>query len=220
MSSIRYRNLGCSAFIVGAVTAAAYLALRPRLLRLGASDEEVTRHMPSDEGVPNPNYVTNRAVSLEATATDVWPWLAQIGESPRGGFYSYVWVERLMGMKVSNADSILPEYQHPRIGDVMDGKGTMTVRGVDEGHWIALGPPESSDLWLSTVWTLAVYDDGPGRTRLVSRVRARVKRWSPSSALVMAIMEPGQLIMERKMFAEIKRRVDHPSTVPRTSTAT
>jgi hypothetical protein len=212
MRSIKYRDLGCAAFIAGVVAGATYLALRPRLLRLGASDGEVTRDMPSDEVVPHPNYVTNRAVSLEAPPADVWPWLAQLGESPRGGFYSYVWVERLMGMRVANADRILPEYQHPKVGDVLDGRGTMTVLGVHDGHWIALGPPESANLWLSTVWTLAICADGPGRARLVSRVRAHVKRWSPSSALIMAMMEPGQLIMELKMFAEIKKRAERVST--------
>lgn len=43
---------------------------------------------------------------------------------------------------------------------------------------------------------------------MTARSSAQVKRWSPAAVLVMAIMDPGQLMMERKMFAEIKMRAE------------
>lgn len=35
----------------------------------------------------------DRGVTIHATADDVWPWLAQLGQD-RVGFYSYDWLER------------------------------------------------------------------------------------------------------------------------------
>ena len=200
--------------IVAGIAAGAYIGSRPRLRRYGATDEEVSRALPSDSLVPDASYVTNRVTTFDAPPEAVWPWLAQMGELPRGGFYSFEWIERLLGMQVENADRILDEYQDVRKGDVLDRRGTMTVLDVDPGHWITLGPPDDDSLWLATAWTLALYPDDANRTRLVSRVRARVKRWSPGAAALMAVMDPGQLVMELKMFAELKKRVERPGSNP------
>ena len=40
----------------------------------------------------------------------------QIGQG-RGGFYSYEWLENLIGCDIHNADRILPEFQDLKIGD-------------------------------------------------------------------------------------------------------
>ncbi len=136
----------------------------------------------------------------------MWPWLAQLGELPRGGYYSYELVERLMGMQVENAPHVLPEYQHPQVGEAIDRKGTMTVRAIVEGEALVLGPPPG--LWLDTTWALAVYREERNRTRFISRVRARINRWSLGAVLMPALLDPGQLIMERKMLIEVKKRAE------------
>jgi hypothetical protein len=130
-----------------------------------------------------------------------------MGELPRGGFYSYEWVERLLGLRVENAGRILPEYQHIEQGDVLDRKGTMTVRGVEPGRWLVLGPPEAQPFGDAT-WCLALYPKWPSETRLVSRVRARINLRNPASLLLLALLDPGQFIMERKMLLLIKERVE------------
>jgi hypothetical protein len=68
--------------------------IRPWHLRWGATQEESGRPMPLDDRVAKPTYVTNRALTIHALPEAIWPWLAQMGELPRGGFYSYEWVER------------------------------------------------------------------------------------------------------------------------------
>ena len=103
--------------------------LRPKHVRWGARDDEIRRPMPLDDRVTGATYVTNRAVTVRARPDEIWLWLAQIGESPRAGYYSYEWVERLMGMDVKNADAIFPEYQHPKAGDVLDRGGMMGSQG-------------------------------------------------------------------------------------------
>jgi hypothetical protein len=162
--------------------------------------------MLGDEQIERPLIVTNRAVTIEAPPEDVWPWLPQMGELPRGGFYSYEWIERLIGMKVRNARRIMAEHQDRHEGDVLDRKGNMTVRAIEPGSTLVLGPPPG--LWMDSTWAIAVYPTAGDATRLVSRVRLRVRRWTPFAPLLIAIIDPGQFIMERKFLLEIKQRAE------------
>jgi hypothetical protein len=173
--------------------------------RWRATREEIKRPMPLDEVVRKPQYVTNRAVTIQAAPEAIWPWLSQMGELPRGGFYSYEKVERLLGMRVENADRILPEFQNLRPGEVLDRAGTMVVKAVEPGRFLVLGPQGEPDLEIT--WALALYPSDETSTRLVSRVRGWMKP-SARSLLWRALLGPGQFIMERKMFLEIKRRAE------------
>src|SRR5579864_5207924 len=116
--------------IAGATAAAAaawVYFVRRRRLGVAATPEEIAADFPLDGRVERPNYVTNRAITIRALPEEIWPWLAQMGETPRGGFYSYVTVERLLKMKVVNSDRILPEFQSPRVGEALDRTGGLTV---------------------------------------------------------------------------------------------
>lgn len=182
--------------------------LRPKHIRWGATDEEVRRPMPLDGAVPDPNHVSTRAITVRARPDEIWLWLAQMGESPRAGFYSYEWIERLGGMKVENSDVILPQYQHPQPGDTLDRAGTMEVKAVEPNKWIVLGPSGDEGLWVACTWCLALYFVDDETTRLITRVRARINRWTPASVLWTALMDPGVYIMERKMLVGIKQRAE------------
>ena len=194
------------AAVSAALGAAAYTLARPRHLRWGATDVDLERSMPLDGAVPHPTYVTTRAVTIAARPEHVWPWLAQMGEFPRAGYYSYAWIERLMGMKVANADEVRPEFQRLEEGDVIDRSGYMTVKAVAPGRHLVLGPPEAA-ADVDSTWCLALYPRADGATRLVSRVRARLPR-GPRGLLWWALLDPGQFLMERKMLLEIKRRAE------------
>jgi len=74
--------------------------------------------LPGDELVEPGAPRTTRAVTIDAPPEAVWPWLAQIGED-RGGFYSYDWLERLVGAKMHNARAVHPEWQNLGVGDTV-----------------------------------------------------------------------------------------------------
>jgi hypothetical protein len=81
-------RLWMRAFVL-ALTAAAMLAafftlVRPWYLRWGATDAEARMTLPGDEIVPNAASQTTRAITIDAAAENVWPWVAQIGQD-RGG---------------------------------------------------------------------------------------------------------------------------------------
>jgi hypothetical protein len=60
--------------------------LRPRLVRWGATGEEVTWPMPGDDIAGPGGRCTTHAVTIGVPAGQVWPWLAQLGYG-RAGWY-------------------------------------------------------------------------------------------------------------------------------------
>jgi hypothetical protein len=87
-------------------------------LTWGATRQEVTGALPGDELIPDPDLLSTRAVTIDAGASSVWPWLVQMG-SGRGGAYTYDWIENLFGLDMHSADEILPQFQHLAAGDVL-----------------------------------------------------------------------------------------------------
>jgi hypothetical protein len=185
---------------------AAYVRFgRSRVLNWGATREEAVAAMAGDDIVTGNVLQTTRATSIDAPPSAVWPWLVQMGPRPRAGVYTYDWIERRLGIDIQNSDRILPEFQHLEPGDWLGkderGRG-ITVRDVQpERHLVTQWVPQRS------TWTFALYPQADGSTRLVSR--NRLPATGPLFWLGMvAFMEPGSLIMERKMLLGIKERAE------------
>src|SRR5215213_4439002 len=143
--------------------------LRQRVLSWGATDAEADARLPGDELLEDADAVSTRAISIDAPAADVWPWLAQMGPSPRGGAYTYDWIENLLRLNMHSVDRVLPEFQHPQVGDTIAfGANTMRFERVEPERVIAWRSQDGN--W---VWTF-VLDEAGGTTRLVSRNRFRL----------------------------------------------
>ena len=148
------------ALYLGLLTAASGAFLLRRLgRRWGATDDEVHRPMPGDELIPHPMVETTHAITIQAPAREVWPWLVQMGMD-RGGWYSDpewwdAWTERVLWSFLSSsertgyslraepsADRIVAEWQDLKVGDiVLDGPpGTafFTVAVLEENRVLAL----------------------------------------------------------------------------------
>jgi hypothetical protein len=189
------------------VTAAAALGalyaryLRRPVLAWGATDEEAGGRLPGDELLEEADGVATRAIAIDAPPAAVWPWVAQMGPSPRGGAYTYDWIENLMGLDMHSADRVLPEFQHPKVGDTIGyGKNRMRVERVEPERVLAWRSEDGN--W---VWTF-VLEPRDGGTRLVSRNRFRLP--TLGARIAMLPMEPASLLMERKMLLGIKRRAE------------
>jgi hypothetical protein len=191
--------------------------VRPWYRYWGATTDELTRAMPLDDRVAAPTLSATRAITIQARPEQIWPWIVQMGEPPRAGYYSYTWIERLQGLAIENTDRVLPEFQTLQAGDRLDRAGDMTVLAVEPGHWVALGPPERVD-WLKSTWVMALYPVDEHSTRLVIRLRARLNVLGMLRALpplvwpFWLLIEPGIFIMERKMMLEIKRHAERQAT--------
>ncbi len=177
------------------------VSLRRRVRNWGATRAEATSRLPGDELLDNAESVSTRAIDIGAAAAEVWPWLAQMGPSPRGGAYTYDWIENVFGLNMHSVDRVMPEFQHPETGDAIAfGPNLMRLERVEPDHVLAWRSDDGN--W---VWTF-VLDERDGRTRLISRNRFHLP--TLAGRLSMLPMEPGSLGMERKMLLGIKRRAE------------
>jgi hypothetical protein len=184
------------AVVIGAI----YLRfLRAPILAWGATPEEAAARLPGDELLEDADGVATRAIEIDAPPAAVWPWIAQMGPSPRGGAYTYDWIENLLGLNMHSADRVLPEFQHPQVGETIGyGSNHMRVERVEPEHVLAWRSQDGN--W---VWTF-VLEARDGSTRLISRNRFRLP--TLAARLGMIPMEPASLIMELKMLRGIKQR--------------
>ena len=174
-------------------------------LTYGATAAEVAGRLPGDDLLPHPDLLSTRAVTIEAPPAAVWPWLAQMG-SGRGGAYTYDWIENLFGLDMHSADTILPEFQRIAAGDVLPlgpGGPGMRVEICDRERTLAFRSTAGD--W---VWIFHLADDRLG-TRLISRNRIATTRATPAQRLAnRLVVEPGSLVMERRMLLGIKERAE------------
>ncbi|HET8977660.1 MAG TPA: SRPBCC family protein [Solirubrobacteraceae bacterium] len=179
--------------------------VRRWVLTWGASAAEAAAHLPGDELLIEADGVSTRAIGIRAPRSAVWPWIAQMGPAPRGGAYTYDWIENLLGLNMHSADTVLPEFQHPRLGDTIGyGRNRMRLERVEPERVLAWRSQDGN--W---VWTF-VLEEVDGTTRLISRNRFRLPRWMDRIGMVP--MEPASLVMERKMLLGIKARAERLAT--------
>jgi hypothetical protein len=202
---------------IGGLTAASVGAwfglaqpIRHWYLHWGATPTELKRTMPLDDRVAQPNLDSTMAITIDAPPEDIWPWIVQLGEPPRAGYYSYTFIERMVGLDVKNAGRLLPEFQSLEVGQAIDQKGTMVVQAVEPEKLLVLGPPEQTPE-LQATWAMVLSPIDGHHTRLVMRVRGAwsyrnmLRATPPYTWPFYLLVEPGAFLMERKMLQEIKR---------------
>jgi hypothetical protein len=213
-------TLGGIAAAGGALVAAYSLLARPWHLRWGCQEDELKRVYPGDELIPEPQLNATHAITIQAAVAQVWPWLVQIGQG-RGGFYSYAWIENLMGLNIHNARQILPEYQGLKVGDQVplspDNFGIPVALLEPEKMLVLHGdtrldpdaiPTMNPGDYLAVTWAWYLTPVNETSTRLVERWRGD---WNatPQNWLYMRLfLEPGAFLMERKMLLGIKQRAE------------
>ena len=216
------RLRGPAAALAAAAAAACYvLAVRPRLLRWGASTQEAAGPLPGDELVHTPRMQSTRAVTIHAPAASVWPWLVQLGAG-RGGMYSYDVLENAAGLGMRSADRILPEHQRLDVGDLipLGPDAGIPVRRLETGSVLGLGgtmDPRTGKITspslapagprLELGWTFVLQPVGQSTTRLLSRTRYD---YSPLAMglILRPVLEPLQFLMERRMLLGLKSRAE------------
>jgi hypothetical protein len=191
-----------------------YVTIRHRILHWGASSAEINLPIAGDELVVDPILITTRAITIHVHPERVWPWLAQMGQG-RGGFYSYEWLENLIGLDIHNSDRIIPELQSLKPGDLIPfwrGAGVNVVQ-VEPNRILVLAgtlnQPKSQAIESNKVggtWVFELDEPETEITRLI--VRSRIAKFHPVwlSILLMRLLEPMHFIMERKMLLGIQDR--------------
>ena len=185
-------------------------ALWPWHRTWGATEGDQAMSLPGDAPGRNPSCELMHAVTIDAPAEMVWPWLAQLGQD-RAGFYSYDWLERLFQADVHNAAEIRPEWQHRAVGDFVRATQPDYLGGLfgrDLGWRIThFDPPRAMVL---ENWGAFVLEPTPdGKTRLLIRTKMggpEAPAWG--AGLTFAAFELPHFIMQRRMMLGIKERAE------------
>jgi hypothetical protein len=121
----------------------------------------------------------------------------------RAGWYSY---DLLDNLGRPSARRILPQFQNPKIGDVIPmspaGKQGPYVKDFEQDRWMLWWDRKGRSSW---AWGL--YPGDEAHTRLVTRVRMRYKWLSPLILFDM-LVEFTDIIMLRKTLLGIKERAE------------
>jgi hypothetical protein len=187
----------------------------------GASSEELIARLAGDLVVPVPRFTTTRAVTIEASCEEVWPWLVQMGEG-RGGLYGYGRSARLLGIDISGVDRIHAEWQRLTVGDpvriVPEGwrgreAGSVpiyVVASILTARHLVLrqvvpktGKPPAA---LEGSWAFVLCALDTRRCRLI--VRRRIVTKTRRGAILVLLRAPLDWIIERKILLGIKARAE------------
>jgi hypothetical protein len=180
----------------------------------GATDDEVARSLPGDGLNANPNLLWTNAITIQAAPEEVWPWIAQIGDT-RGGFYSYTFIENQVGALTgaegykiiyTNADVIHPEWQDPQPGEPII-QGLLKIREYESGRYLLAESIQPSPfLW---VWCWYVDPmEGGAATRLISRFSIEVPAGAAGNPVMDFMLDAGGFVMHQNMMQSIKLRAE------------
>jgi hypothetical protein len=169
----------------------------------GSTARERGMALPGDDLLADPGRTSTLAITINAPADVIWQWLVQVGQD-RAGFYSYTWLENLLGSDIHNTDVIRPEWQQLAAGDswrmvppdYLGGVGKDAVDPVllvDPGHALVLKMFGAHVLLPLDAHT----------TRLIVRGQA-----SADSLLNTMLVEPVVFTMERRMLLGLKARAE------------
>ncbi len=198
---------------------AVYLAfLRPWLTDWGATPSEIQRELPGDRLWPHPARAETRAVTIHAPASSVWPWVAQLGRG-RGGFYSYEFLENLVGADIHNANRVLLGVREFTAGDTLwmaprdrfGGSGYAWIRIVEPGRAIVVETHVAGDPTPVGTWAFVLGTRGPNLTRFIVRGRsgrAGASALEPASLAERLVFVPMHFVMERKMMLGLRDRAE------------
>jgi hypothetical protein len=205
-----------------AAAGAAAVLLGRRIKRWRATGEELSRSLPGDDEVGDPQVASTRAVSISAPARVVWPWLVQMGWH-RAGWYSY---DVFDNDKIPSADRIITELQSLQLGDfVPEGADVgWTVAAVEPDHLLLLtthGPMNGVD-WLQrrdSSWLFQVDGVDAGHSRLIERSRTalttnkdttagRLVSTPLGAAALVGFFRRLDFVMAHRQMQGIKRRAE------------
>jgi proline iminopeptidase len=213
----------------GAAAAVYGRLVRPRLLRWGATAEEVAGPYPGAELVPGGARGATMATTIDAPPDQVWPWLVQLG-GDRGGWYSW---DLLDNAGRPSATEVHPEWQDLAVGDhvtywtrrhgpvdawqvaVLDPDRFLGLHGLSDLRGRALDPQQPRPTaYTEGLWGFLLKELPGGRTRLViGGYQVLRPRWL-ERVLDYWVSAPVVWIMQARMLTVLKRNVERETTRP------
>ncbi|HYS81417.1 MAG TPA: hypothetical protein VEM76_11960 [Anaeromyxobacteraceae bacterium] len=206
-----------------------FVLIRPWYQTWGATSAEMQAPLPGDALAPDAAEVETRAITIDAPPERVWPWLAQLGQG-RAGFYSYRFLQNLLGMQMPDGDRLLG-FPDPRPGDrllmsprpSMGGRAYATYEEVLPRRALVLRTYSLRALGRdgmapsSGSWAFVLQPEAGGKTRLLVRSRTGAEHAAPSVAglaLATLVLDPIHFAFERKLMLGVKERAEGRAAAP------
>lgn len=198
-----------------------HFILRPWFLDWGAPERVRSLSLPGDVLVQGKGHT--RAVLIEATPREIWPWLVQMGQD-RGGMYSYSWLENLILADIHNVYELREELQVPREkGDTIWLANPERYNG--RGHQIlAMYRPQQAFVMVGDddynrilngekargAWCFYLYPETANSTWLIARSAGEGFHFGDRMLRYLTYEVP-HFIMEGKMLTTVRRLVEQHS---------
>ena len=185
-----------------------------RRLRWGTVGTEASDSLPGDEFVPEPKWSYTLGIAVDASPEAVWPWIVQLGQG-RGGFYTYQTLENMVGCQITNTTELLPDHQHPAVGEGIylypASTPPLRIEIVEPPNALVLfGSPADIGAEGVSTWQFVVKPGPDGGSRLLTRGRYDyTPDWKSRLAFGRFPIEAITFVMGRKMMLEIKRLAEH-----------
>jgi hypothetical protein len=169
----------------------------------GASEHEVFMSMAGDD--KNLMITATRAILINAPQAEVWQWLIQLG-ADRGGFYSYDFIEKMLGYDTRHQDIIKPEFKEIKVGEIVCGSINEQRSIIPYNFRVLYVKPQ--DTFVLEKWgTFLLIKVNDQQTRLVIRSQES-KTSNPWIKIANYIAVPLHFIMERRTLMGIKERAE------------
>ena len=177
---------------------------------VGRDRQECEEPLPGDDLIANPDLTATRAITVRASAGQVWPWIAQLGQG-RGGFYSYDFLENLAGCDIHSADRIVPEWQDIKVGDKVKLAPAvgLDVAALEPGRSLVLRggvPMGNAPPPYDFTWACVLREEPDGTSRLLVRERYAYTR--PWARFLVEPVEAVSFVMTQKMLRGIRDRAE------------
>lgn len=213
MSIRRAATAALLAPIAAAAASLAAVVVTGAHRRLGATADEARAALPGDDLLPGAQVQNDRACTIAAPPSSVWPWIAQLGQN-KAGFYSFEGLENLVGCQITGASRIHPEWQDVAVGDrfTLHPDIALRVAEVEPGRSLVVssqGADAPGDMDFDTTWAFClspVTTNGSSATRLHLR-----ERYATSSRATRAMIEVTSVIsavMTWRMMTSLRELVD------------
>jgi hypothetical protein len=169
-----------------------------------ARGDEARRPLSGDELLPAAKVRWTNAITIRATAGEVWPWLVQLG-CRRAGWYSY---DGLDNGGIPSAEEIVPALQHVEVGDLfawtLTAEDGFIVEKVEPEHALVIGGQAGELYRVTMAFVLEPVD--AASTRLLARSSADYDRFTVR--LFLAVYHLVHFAMQRRQLLNLRRRVE------------
>ena len=190
--------------------------LRKARSHWGVDEVEAAATRPGDELVSTPLWSWTHGIDVHASPELVWHWIAQVG-ADHGGFYSYQWLENLVGCGLRNADAIHQDWELA-LGDELHlhpQAPPLRVALLERyHHFVAHAPLDeraraAGKPWATASWLFQVVPLASGHCRVITRYRVACSQdIATRLALGPTLVEPIGFAMDRRMLLGIKQRAE------------